>query len=512
MAVAVREPLPRLLYDSTTGDVRLWVPGEDGRWTLETSDLVLTTWERSGPGRSAEVVRPLPIEFNATSPSGKATSFICQPKDWPGLWFRASNGHLKPGDDVDRDGLEPGRWLTVFEGKPEGNVGVARPLNWCFVRGGQDWTAWEVDVPPRTPGRDRLVWKVDENAFSVPLARRPSPRIEVRDAPLATSSCEGLEVQVFDRPPTVAVSRDHGVAVRLARRLGGKWLWVQDLNVPEDRSVRLPADSPGVYQLRESRNVGRVLLDFAVLPGFREISADVDANFERVTWVLSADTSLGQFHPAREAEQQPSVSQSTPNSWEVEASTIEPYLTVVWDWTDPQVPTLQFDKPVEGLRWRIKGLSLETGRWTRSRILIDPKQVLSNPEQARIEVQAPRSGTLMINGVAVERAVDGDSGKTIIRELAAYLSAEHVQLGFMGCDYSAVLLARRPIVERLSVEAGEEDVIVNWWPRQPEGTVLMAWDPLSPQVGPIYIPLTPEQLSGPEKWVGSRSDLPIRQT
>jgi hypothetical protein len=505
-----RAPAPRLIYDAVTGDVRLWLPGNDAdRWMFDVQGLVLTLWEPSAQGRSAEVVRPLPVAFIASPPAGRPTNFDCQPKNWPGLWFRASNGNLKPGDDVDRDGLEPGRWLTVFEGRPDGDVGIERPLNWAFVQEGQDWTAWEVDVPPRAVGREQLVWGVGDSEFSVPLARRPSPRVVVRDEARSTARVEGLDaVPVFDAAPTVTASRDRAVAARLARRLGGRWLWVQDLELPAGRPVRTPAELPGVYQLREARNVGRVLLDFVVLPGIRELGAGVDADFERTTWVLGVASSIGSFRPAGEGRQLPEVRSTSPTNWEVHATTVEPYVSVAWVWDDPQSPPLRFDKPVEGLRWRLKGLSPETSQWTRATLMVDPKQVLNSPEQVRIEVQAPREGSLLINGVPAVKLVDGPTGRTLIRELTAYIQAEQVRLTYRGHDHAAVLLARRPILERFLVEADGQTVVVNWSPEQPEGTVLMAWDPLTPQDQVACFPLTSEQLREPGEWIGDWGQLP----
>ena len=506
-AAIVREPVPRLLYDRSSGEVRLWVPGGDGEWKIKGPNVFLSPWQRSGAGRSAEVMRPLPTEFAVRSPTNIVTSFLCQPEDnWPGLWFRASNGHLRPGDDIDRDGLEPGRWLVAFEGTPDGPLpGTALPLNWSFVKGGGAWTAWDVDVPPRTPGREVLTWKIGPNEFSVPLARRTGPRLEIVGYPIAVATSEGLEVCVFDAPPTVASTRS-GVLARLSRRLGGRWLWVQDLDLAEGQSIRLPADGPGVYQLSEARNVGRILLDFAVLPGFGELSTEEDPDYEHTVWTLSADPGLGRFHRHRDLDHPVQLRQAAPNLWEFTASTIEPYLRVEWVWADAQHPSLLFGKPIEGLRWRVRGLSTDEGRWTRSTLVIDPKEVVE-PE-VRIEVQAPGSQPLWINGAPGERAADGPSGRTFLRDLLAYKPEEHVRLGFQGRDRTAVLLAARPRVERLRVEADEDAVVVNWWPGQLDGTVLMAWDPLAPDVAPIAIHLTSEELEEPGEWQGTWGNLP----
>lgn len=506
--VVKRDPVPRLRYDATTGDVRLWVPGEGSRWSVGDDELKLTSWEPDGAGCSAEVIRPLPDEFTVTGPDRKRLTFRCQPDDWPGLWFRASNGFLKPGDDVECDGLEPGRWLTVFHGTPDGEVAAGRQLNWKFLKGGQEWTAWEVDVPPRTPGRERLVWRAGARTFSVPLARRPSPRLELQSPALAVARCEGLDVLVFDAPPTVVTSRERGVAVHLVRRSDGRWVGLKSFELPRDRPVRLPLEAPGVYQVRESRNVGRVLLDFAVLPRFRQVADGIDARFERAVWVVAADASLGEFRPEGETQgDYPRVQLLSPNEWRVESSTIEPFQSLVWKWKDSQSPPLHLARPVEGLRWRIKGLSPETSRWTRSPIVLDPRQVLANAEAVRIEVHAPRTETLLINGVPAEKTVDGPTGQTLIRELAAYVPVEHVELGFQAREYPAVFLAHRPLVERFSAEADEETVVVTWRPGQPPGTVLQAWDPLSPNDAPITIPLTPEQLKEPGEWIGRWSEL-----
>ncbi len=494
---------PQLRYDPDTGSVRLRVHrGSAEDWDLQAGECRYN-WDSLPDGASAEFFDPLPEDISIrplNSEHGIRREFSPRPAEWPGLWFRASTGNLEQGTAIDGSGVEPGRWFVLFEGTPDqpGDA-VPKPLNWAFF-GSENWSAWEVDVPARSKTQQRFVWKVGENEFSVPLARRPGPSVRISDPILYASSQEGDRLAVYGECPVVTLDRDRPYGAQLWRRMGDRWEPGRKLELCPDQQMLLTLELAGLYRLRETQGMGRILAEFAFVPGLKvkgptirselahvEVEADAQAGTIRST----ADCGGTKVHCLR------------PGVWHASISTVEPQLTTVWNWRDQETPDLLFRWVIPGFRWTIMGLKGEIPKWTRELIVVDEARVTH--EAAQLEIHIPEGSDLRINGeIAILKP--GIAGLRAMRSLNAYSGL--IRLTHHDTDHDAVLTTRRPILERFEVEFDETAVIASWQPTPPGGTVLLAWDPLSLTESPKVVQLTEAELREPGEWVGTWEALP----
>lgn len=492
---------PRLRYDSATGDVWLLLPGGSADdWSVEAGESRLV-WGRGPLGLGAVFADPLPelLTVRPRNPAlGTGRTFQTRPKKWPGgFWFRASTGHLERGDLVDRSGIDAGRWFVLFQGTPE-DPGDARPmpLNWAFSPGGKDWTAWEVEVPARTEGRREFVWKVGFNTFSVPLARRPGPSTRFSD-PVLHAAREGNDrVPVYGSRPVVTLDRDQPIETRLRRWANDRWELGDALVLEPHQSTALPVKGAGLHQLLMAGGRGRVLVEFALIPGL-DVQGPRFEGDEAVV-EIRADARAGAVEKAASRGAAAVVARGT-GRWRASVSTVQPQLEAVWRWADSATPSLRFRWPVSGLRWRISGEVGEPSEWTRDRIIVEESRVLE--EGLRLEIQVPGSSDLTIDDAAVGDLKPSASGFRTIRSLSA-LGASVVRLTHGDVRHEAVVVTRRPILDRFEVFCDDQAVIAMWGPDLSPGTDLLIWDPLSPTTAPTVIPLSPEQLKDPGEWSG----------
>ncbi len=494
---------PRLRYVPQTGEVRLWVPsGQPSDWEFSQSDSVKMAWVPDGDGWSAEAFAPLPAEVILRDRrDGVSHTLVARPQDWPGLWFRFGSGQMESGARIDAAGLEPGSWLVLIEGRPAPAPGEVLPLNWTFAPGGADWTAWQVEVPPRGPGGTLLRWHLHTAAgdrkAQVPLARRPGPRVEVaagqRAVVLAQIEEDGRPVTVFAEAPHVILRRDRSTVVVLQRRTLAGARRVEEVELRPDQARSLPVPGAGVYQLREARG-GRTLLDFAVLPGLRIDGPACDEDGCAATLRVAVDAGLGRLAAPTSAAGAPRVRLLAQGSWQVHASTVEPFLCLAWEWQDQESPRLTLTWPVPGLRWRLKGMTDAPAAWTRELIEVSLTQI--GPE-AQIEAQVPAGDALEINGEPAHLQPCA-AGFHVLRPLTAYQAAGGVRLTYRDQHYPAMLCTDRPLLSAFDAVAGDGGVRVTWSPRPPEDTTLLAWNTLSPQAPAAALPLTDLEVGSAE--------------
>lgn len=305
-----RTPLPQFRFDASTGEVRLTFPsGSRSDWTVTAGGrTVELRWNHTHLGLTAEFLAPPPEDISIVQRSGVEgieRVMSTRPSHWPGIWFHASNGNLEDGTTIDANGLEPGRWYVMFEGTPT-NCNVPPiyrvPLKWNCFAGHQHWTAWEIDVPPRTLDRPALEWCIDTNRFHVPLTRRPGARVEACNTPIASATTvAGETVEVYADAPQVRLCRERSLAVALLRETDDGLETLQRADLPPDQPWQVPVREPGVYQLREARGVGGILRHFALIPGAQVCGPIYDSSKQQVAIELSGVGSIGQVLPAGNA-------------------------------------------------------------------------------------------------------------------------------------------------------------------------------------------------------------------
>ena len=508
-----RAALPQLRYDPETGEIRLTFPGDgsiDWKVSSDRRPIGGLSWSRTHLGQTAEFNGPLPLHIliePANRNGGIGREFTPYPSEWPGFWFHAHNGNLEDGQAIDASGLGSGRWYVIFEGTPSKCsipfVAQAQ-LKWSWFKGNQDWTAWEVEVPPRTTSQTHLKWYVGDNCFRVPLAHRPGPRVDFVDCPEAKAATpDGTQLDVFAAPPTVILRRELPLSMQLLRQSADSVTVITRVDLKPETATRLPVSQAGIYQLRESRGVGRTLLRFAIVPELKIQGPECDSKNLHATVRISADDSTGHVSDVGEFDLT-----TDGRHWNIRSATVEPVLRVRWCWATDEISHLTFRWPLESLRWRITHAGDDYSRWTREPIFISPKTVAER--DAQLEIQRPAGSDLLINGVAYNGRVQaGPSGDTCVVSLLSY--GETVELEIEGQRYAAVLQSERPLIEALQGDSDTESLIVTWQSvTKRAGLVVVAWDPCDVLSSPKAFRLSATELESGE-WAAACDVLPGKE-
>lgn len=497
---AARIELPVLRFDPETGEVHMTFPyGTRADWSILSGRTATEVfWTQTHRGWTAEFRRPLPESLDVSHTDHRhreSRLFATCPESWPGHWFHGHNGNLEDGGVIDANGIQPGRWFVLFEGTPTFcSIPYVRQvrLQWSWLAGSTQWTAWEILVPPRTADRTELEWRVGTNSFSVPLARRPSARIEVvSESVCCATTVDGQEVQVFRGAPTVRLQREKPLEMLLLAEGTDSLSIASNLTVLSEQELRLPVEQPGVYQLREKRGVGRTLLRFALLPEIEVEGPDVDRESGMGCVCLRSQEGIGAFSTTTG-----SCIVATNGWYTHEFSTVEPYAEVKWCWDTVDAPTLLFRWPIEAVRWRILGLSDELATWTREPLVISPSKITKNDVEC--EIQYPCGAELLVNDRdSGSKTQPGPSGTAFRLPLFAYKGAAGIVFKVDGEDHSAILFSDRPLLRSLTCMADGHSVLIEWTAIAPlVGCSLVVWDACNLLSEPVVVPLTAEQIAG----------------
>jgi hypothetical protein len=507
-----RSALPQLRYDPETGEIRLTFPGDgssDWRVSSDRSPIDLS-WSCTHLGQTAEFNRPLPQEIlvEPTNPNvGMRRVFTPYPSEWPGFWFHAQNGNLEDGQAIDASGLSSGRWYVIFEGTPSkcSVPFVAQSqLKWSWFKGNQDWTAWEVEVPSRTASQTHLQWFVGDNCFRVPLAQRPGARVEFVAPPEAKAvTPDGNRLEVYAAAPAVILRRELPISLQLLRESTDTVAVISRIDLRPETATRLPVTQAGVYQLRESRGVGRTLLRFAIIPELNIYGPDCDDRNLSATVQISADDTTGQI-----VDDGNFALTHDGQHWKIRSTTVHPVLRVRWRWSSDDIPNLTFSWPLEALRWRITHAGDEYSGWTREPLFISPEIVAER--DAQLEIQTPTGSDLLINGEVYTGSFQASpSGSTCVLSLLPY--GETVELQSEGQRYAAVLKSERPLIDSLQGDSDRQSLIVTWQSTAKQaGMVMVAWDPCDVLSSPKAFTLSASELESRE-WVADFDDLPGKE-
>lgn len=509
---AARSALPQLRYDPETGEIRLTFPGDATTNWLVTSPQhhpIDLAWSRTHRGQTADFKGPFPEQISvkpSDSASGIERVFTPYPSEWPGFWFHAYNGNLEDGLSIDASGLSSGRWYVIFEGTPTkcSVPYIAQvPLKWSWFKGNECWTAWEVEVPPRTNSQSYLEWYVGDNCFRVPLARRPGPRVEFIETPIVTAKTQdGNQVDVYADAPSVVLRRDQPISLQLLKETTDSVSVVARFDLPPETATRLPVAQAGIYQLRESRGVGRTLLRFAIVPDLAIQGPEYDTRNLNATVRISADSRAGQISD----DEGLAVTRAT-GLWNIRSSTVKPNLKVRWCWSSDEFPHLTFSWPLEALRWRITGAGDEYSEWTREPLFISPNIV--RMYDAQLEIQTPIGSDLLINGNPYTGRIQaGPTGNTCVISLFSY--GETIELENECQRYTAVLQTERPLIDSLQGASDTESLIITWQSTSKQtGMVVAAWAPCDLLSSPKVFSLSTAELESCE-WVVDCNELPGR--
>ena len=467
---------PRLRYHPDTGELRLWLlDGMASDWQVEG---LRVAWR----GDSAEVQPPLPDRFTLTHRPTQVvwTEVLCA-GDRPAVWFGGRSGVLERGDEVATQGLSAGCYYLVCRGTPAGLPPAARcPLSLGYYAGGEGWAAWEVEVPARAgpAGPSGYTIRVDGTDWRFSLARGAVPLLRVDGGVVTQGELpDGARVALFAGPPRVELRS--GTAVRLVRRNDGaaepmaEWVAGSGVEAVRDRG-------PGVYQLREARGVGRVLLDYAVLPGLGVPALTVVGDSARLTVTAG---------PGGRLEGGTAV----PGGWAVERPTWEPWLVTTWRWDAGGLPvTLRV--AVRAARWRLADPNGALSGWTREPLAVGHRDAAAR--RLRLQVEVPdRDGVLVNGSLPAADPVDGPTGWGLTLPLDAFPAADAIHLRVGGREYVTAWLSDRPVLRSFETILGE-GVVLAFWDAEyvPPAPVLGVWDPTDPGGQVVSIGVSREQV------------------
>jgi hypothetical protein len=499
-------PRPRLTYDSQSGMVQLWLPaGARDDWHIRSETELRLFWDKLPKRTSVEIASPLPesLIIEPRNPEfGGRREFLPRVRDFPGFWFRASDGQLIEAPTLVRSGLESGQCFLVARGEPADpdQACSRRPLNWPASAG---WGAWAVDVPERGPGQIDFSWRCDGSIFTLPLERKPRPRLTVQSVPAASAIVPTLglaNVPVYGAPLEVVLRQQYGGSTVLLRRRGFSGPATR-LSLAAGEVDRIAVSEPGLYQLRDTRAGGQILLEFAFIPALH-VSPMENTTDGRVAWALeTADGGQLLAHDGIEAAE---VEQGEGNTWRLSASTIPPLASARWHWPQAAVPDILLQWSVPGVRWRLCNMPEARGDWSRAPIQVHGEEVARH--KAELEIQVLPGETAALNGLNVPlKPVPAGEGGTV--SLLPHVPRGQVKLACGGQTYVPVIFSQRPCLDRLTVLVEGDQLRVQWEPATvTDGVVLLAWDPLRPDHEPTVIRLTPEQAAA-GMWTGARSSL-----
>ena len=179
-----------------------------------------------------------------------------------------------------------------------------------------------------------------------------------------------------------------------------------------------------------------------------------------------------------------------------EFSTVEPVAEVTWRWNAVDAPALSFRWPIEGVRWRVLGLSDELAKWTREPMVISPGRITKN--DVEIEIQYPCGAELLVNGIYNSaKTQQGPSGTAFRLPLFAYKGAEGVFLNVDGEEHSAILFSDRPLLKSLELIADDDSMLIEWTAVAPlTGCSLVFWNASDVLSELAIVALTDEQIRG----------------
>ncbi len=476
-ARAVRLPRPRLRYHEDQGEVWLELPeGTRAEWSV--AGVGALCWRPEEPPAAMLFSPPTGGRLEVRrGPIGRAWSFLLEPTSWPGLWFRARTGELEPGERIDREGLEPGKWIALVRGEPAEPPGARLATGWS--QAGQRWSAWLVEVPPRRAGQPRLQWTIDGRTCSVRLARDPGPAVSLTGSPILHAvEQEGASLPVFAAAEQVGLRCGRSQRLFLMRRRAdGAGELLESINGEAGRALALPELGPGVYAVRDFR---RALAEFAIIPGLRVDGLAVTDNDERVALALAAQRGAGW----PETDDREVIVEPAGGGWRIAASSVPPALELRWRWparVDAPALTLRWNVPA--MRWRVLTQDGTVGPWRRELVLVH--QPHARP-QDRLEVQAPGGAAVRINGQErPSQALPGQPSRVALDlPLQTAVLDGLVVLEQGERRWEAVLVTLRPTLNSLELLATPGGLHVNWQPAQSQACQLLVWDIERPDQAP----------------------------
>jgi hypothetical protein len=493
--------LPIVSFDVETGEVRLSPPhGAPDDWYVHSSEHVELRWTQAQSGWTAEFRRPLPPSVTikpSAMASGSTFVLKTQAEKWAGYWFRADNGQLLDGDEIDANGLPPGRWIVVLPGTPTScSVTSLRQvrLQWGWLKNSSQWTAWEIDVPPRTAATTRIVWHFGGNESSVFLQRRPDARIDISGDRLCTAKTnDGREIEIYRTPPRIISHLSRPLEVLLTADNGEQNSVPLPLTLRPGQNQQLSLLNPGVYQIAEPAN-DRPLLRFAWIPQAEVDGPVVDHDSGTGCICLNAEQSYGQLLTTD------GFAIPISRGWySHEFSLTEPSVELTWKWATTNTPTLRLRWPIEGVRWKVLGLSSDLAEWTRQTIIMSPNNI--NSSDIQIEIQYPIGADLLINGRApMQQPQNTPSGAVYRLPLDAWQGnvSEGIRgllLNVDGDEYPAVNFSNRPVLNSLAVLIDDSTIAITWTAAEKlTDCSLVAWDACNAHGSPVFIRLSEQAM------------------
>ncbi len=464
---------PQLRYHADTGELRLWLVDTDPEdWIV--SGLTIH-WE----GKSGVVYPPLCEKYTLVhQPSKQKWEEQLFTDGYPAVWFGGRSGVLERGDAIGIRGLSAESWHVLIRGMPSNIPAEQRmPLELAFVSGGEGWTAWCVDVPHRKnrTGHEHFTLNVEGQKWEFPLSRGANAKT-IAEEPIAWAELiDGSPVAVYCQAPWL--NSVAPISVKLLRRFEGSAELATTTILDGSGRTSLPDLGSGVFQVRQSRGVGRTLLTYAVIPGFSCSPLKVTENRAAIT------ISAKQIGTILEAN-------GSGSKWTISQPDWFPWLVATWTWTQLSVPLLRFRWPVLGVRWRIATQESPKTDWGREAIPLDRRVVAQH--QIRIEMEVPSCDDVVVNDqpISLERFQRLLTGYRCDVRPDAYPTADAIRLFTAGHLWNVAWLTERPVLSEFDAnyENGQLEIVWNAV-HLPPSVCLGVWDPTDPLSEVTILPL-----------------------
>lgn len=453
---------PQLRFHPDLGELRLWISESDpADWKIH--GLNISRWY----GRSGQVAPPLHPECDLEHrPSGQRWRLALYDAAKPAIWFGGRSGVLERGDAVAARGLPPGSWSVLVRGTPALPPEARLPLELGYLAGGEGWSAWEVDVPPRRRGSppEPFLLNVDGQQWEYQLARGSGLGFELPEPDAWAELPDGQRVGVYGRPPRCNAAP--GATAHLLRRLSAG---AEPCRAHIGLEQPLPDVGPGVFQLRPVRGGGRGTVDYCVIPGFRAAFAHENRE-ARVT--ISAEESGRVIGVARLG-----------SIWSVRQPDVEPWLTVDWEWTSVPGPSLRLRWPVRAVRWRALNDVVMGEVWTREPLIVSRSN--ASPS-LQIELEAPSAAATRINGAdwTCKEWQPSPTGFRCQLRPISFTGNDWIEFGSDGDRWTVAWLAEWPVLAELAAERAGDRLTVRWVAEHlPQRVCIQVSDPLNPGRG-----------------------------
>ena len=204
----------------------------------------------------------------------------------------------------------------------------------------------------------------------------------------------------------VRTHAEKDVAINVWKWVDSEWEYTGELNVPCSGSAVKIDIQPGCYRMTEKRGIGREVALLAYVPGLTIKDPEYDDCHSNVRIVCEIDGQAGLLNASEEVK----VNCLSGRLIEICSTTVNPQVYFNWSWKTGGHPPLTFAVEVEGLRWRVTGLSKPDDSvhhaqpWSREPVFLSTSE--GRQDSARLEIHYPKTCRLVLDSENIEKLTE----------------------------------------------------------------------------------------------------------